>query len=194
MSFDWKYVLRRTFHDFPGDQSDELTGQPPCSFTGSVTCPFWWWEPHLTFSSHQGPPLISITFQDDRGWPQNYISQLSQQPSVLPMGAWRSKLGQEKHSEFWGMEENTEMSQAEWEFQTKFIREALTSQTEATRYRKDSLTFKIPSEGSRGTAGYNLSARLSQWFISKELHTCNWAFIQLHPAKLRMANHRYLYK
>lgn len=44
------------------------------------------------------------------------------------------------------MEENTEMSQAEWELQTKFIREPLPSQTEATRYKKSSLSFKILSE------------------------------------------------
>lgn len=77
-------------------------------------------------------------YKDDREWPQNDISQLSQQLSVQ---AGRSRLGQEKHSEFRGMEENTEVSQAEWELWTKFIREALPSQTEATRYRKNSLTF-----------------------------------------------------
>jgi len=42
---------------------------------------------HLPSSSHQGAPLISVTFQDDGEWPQYEISQLSQHLSEEPMGS-----------------------------------------------------------------------------------------------------------
>lgn len=75
--------------------------------------------------------------------------------------------------------------QAEWELQTKCIKEALLLSHEVQK--GSSCFLNSFSKGSLSAAGTNLGPRLCQLFISKGLHRCNWTFIELCPAGLRIA-------
>lgn len=62
------------------------------------------------------------------------------------------------------------MSQAEWKFQKKFIRETLLLSPEV---QKDFPWFLNSSESSLGVAGSNSIPRFGQQFVSKGLYRCN---------------------
>lgn len=61
---------------------------------------------------------------------------------------------------------------------------------------RDKVQKRLPcflnfSERSLGAAGSSPSPRLSQWFMYKGLCKCNWSFLQLCSAGLRMATQIY---
>lgn len=71
------------------------------------------------------------------------------------------------------------MLQAEWKFHTRSVMES----------------FPLSHKGQKGSPWFlnsfserSLDPILGQWFMSKELYRCNWAFIQLCVTELRMAN------
>lgn len=75
--------------------------------------------------------------------------------------------------------------QAEWELQTKCIKEDLLLSHEVQK--GSSCFLNSFSKMSLSAAGINLGPRLCQQFISKGLYRCSWRFIELCPAGLRMA-------
>lgn len=62
------------------------------------------------------------------------------------------------------------------------------------RVQKRPICFLNSSERSLGVGGSNPSPRLNQLFMSKGLDRCDWTFIWLCPARLRMANQIHLHE